>query len=480
MILCSNLKKLVKKVFLTSFILLTIACAKHNNLMMHDYEIKLADGSLLGDVNSDGKVNATDYILVRKHILNMSLLNSSNIKKADVNNDGKINSADYIAIRKIIINKVNTPISDVKVSSVSLNKTSVTLKNGDSINLAATISPSNATNKNVIWASDNTNVATVNKNGKVTIINPGEAVITVTTLDGNKTASCKIVAYDYYDIVLLWGQSNTTDNTKLLKGIDSDIIAHNVSYSRVTVDIPKDVAYEYLGLSNKLVDVSTNPKKFGEVAYYENGKLVSKTNNSENVQIYESTGTNMIPYFAKEYYEKTKHKVIFVLAASSGKPIHYFVPGYPTNLYNVMITKYKMAEKYITGNKYNKIVNRFYVVYQGETNVRVRDGYKENYQNIHKSLLKDLNLSFGAMVYMGVGTFEPNDSDLLKFREIQRQLVSESNTLIKGTDYVYEQLSKGNKSILCVKGNDIHLNSAGLSQVGRDIARTIYNSNLLK
>ena len=57
---------------------------------------------LKGDVNQDGKVNAKDYILIRKHILNTGLTGNS-LLMADVNQDGKINAKDYIAIRKIII-----------------------------------------------------------------------------------------------------------------------------------------------------------------------------------------------------------------------------------------------------------------------------------------------------------------------------------------------------------------------------------------
>ena len=77
------------------------------------------------------------------------------------------------------------------VESVSLDKTNITLTEGDSETLTATVSPSNATNKNVIWKSSNTSVATVN-NGKVTAIKAGTATITVTTDDGGKTATCQV------------------------------------------------------------------------------------------------------------------------------------------------------------------------------------------------------------------------------------------------------------------------------------------------
>ena len=65
--------------------------------------INKSDGTKKGDVNSDGKVTSTDYIMVRKHILKQTTLKGEIFKKADVTGDGKVTSLDYIAIRKIIL-----------------------------------------------------------------------------------------------------------------------------------------------------------------------------------------------------------------------------------------------------------------------------------------------------------------------------------------------------------------------------------------
>ena len=77
------------------------------------------------------------------------------------------------------------------VTGVSLNKSSVTLTEGESLTLTATVNPSNATNKNVSWKSSNASVATVS-DGKVTAVKAGSATITVTTEDGSKTATCSV------------------------------------------------------------------------------------------------------------------------------------------------------------------------------------------------------------------------------------------------------------------------------------------------
>ena len=82
--------------------------------------------------------------------------------------------------------------SDVKVKSVKLNVTSKELNEKETLQLKATIDPSNATNKNVTWKSSKASVAKVDANGKVTALKAGDTVITVTSKDGNKSASCKI------------------------------------------------------------------------------------------------------------------------------------------------------------------------------------------------------------------------------------------------------------------------------------------------
>lgn len=86
----------------------------------------------------------------------------------------------------------NSDIKTVAVESVSLDKTEAVLKEKETVKLNATVLPENADNKNVHFTSDNDAVATVDDNGLVTALSSGEAVITVITEDGKKTAKCKI------------------------------------------------------------------------------------------------------------------------------------------------------------------------------------------------------------------------------------------------------------------------------------------------
>lgn len=79
----------------------------------------------------------------------------------------------------------------VPVTGVALSQSSATLEVGETLILTATVSPDNASDKSVAWASDNTAVANVT-NGIVTAVGAGTANITVTTVDGDKTATCVV------------------------------------------------------------------------------------------------------------------------------------------------------------------------------------------------------------------------------------------------------------------------------------------------
>lgn len=89
---------------------------------------------------------------------------------------------------------VSVTLPKVKVSKLTLNRTSVSLtKKGQTYQLKATASPSNATTKSVTWKSSNTRVVTVNSAGRLTAVGNGSATITVTAKDGSKKkVTCKV------------------------------------------------------------------------------------------------------------------------------------------------------------------------------------------------------------------------------------------------------------------------------------------------
>lgn len=78
----------------------------------------------------------------------------------------------------------------IAVTSVSLDKNTLSIKKGESAILTATVKPSNATNQSVKWSTSNSNVTV--SNGEVTGKAVGTSVVTVTTDDGGYTAQCTV------------------------------------------------------------------------------------------------------------------------------------------------------------------------------------------------------------------------------------------------------------------------------------------------
>ena len=90
-------------------------------------------------------------------------------------------------------------LATVSVSGIELNKNETNLTVGGSETLTAILSPDDATDKTVTWSSDNTAVATVDENGKVTAVSAGTANITATATNGtdntsdDQTATCAVI-----------------------------------------------------------------------------------------------------------------------------------------------------------------------------------------------------------------------------------------------------------------------------------------------
>ena len=87
-------------------------------------------------------------------------------------------------------------VESIPVTGVSLSKDSATIniEESNSISITPTISPSNATNKNVVYSSSNSSVAKVSSTGKITGVFPGVAVITVKSAeDSSKKATIKVL-----------------------------------------------------------------------------------------------------------------------------------------------------------------------------------------------------------------------------------------------------------------------------------------------
>ena len=125
---------------------------------------------------------------------------SSNEEVATVDSQGKVTAlkegSTTITVTttngKEATCKVTVTKKPVPIESVSLNKTTLTLKTGVAETLVATINPSETTDDTTLtWKSSNEEVATVDSQGKVTALKAGSTTITVTTVNG-KEATCEV------------------------------------------------------------------------------------------------------------------------------------------------------------------------------------------------------------------------------------------------------------------------------------------------
>ena len=122
---------------------------------------------------------------------NVATVSSSGVVTAKAIGNATITATSQVDGTKSGTCTVTVSDSTVHVTGVSLNKNSTSLTVGDSETLTATVSPNNATNKNVTWTSSNTSVVSVS-NGTISAVATGSATITVTTTDGSYTATCTV------------------------------------------------------------------------------------------------------------------------------------------------------------------------------------------------------------------------------------------------------------------------------------------------
>ena len=105
----------------------------------------------------------------------------------------------------------------IPVQSVSLSSSTLTLNEGDSRTLTATVLPANATNKSVVWTVSPAGFATV-ANGTVTGTKAGSCTVTATA--GGKSASCTVTVAEVETAQLLY---DLPGETALTKGLDTGI-----------------------------------------------------------------------------------------------------------------------------------------------------------------------------------------------------------------------------------------------------------------
>lgn len=142
----------------------------------------------------------------------------------------------YGVIGTIDLTVKSEEIENVSVESVTLNKQTANIEEGDTLSLVASVLPEDVADKSVTWKSDNTSVATVDESGKVTAVKAGTATITATSkADTTKSASCKVTVTEKSIPDDTPGGGTVTDESKL--GTYRSDLAHK----RVSVHDPSVV-----------------------------------------------------------------------------------------------------------------------------------------------------------------------------------------------------------------------------------------------
>lgn len=120
---------------------------------------------------------------------------------------------------KVTVEEYNDPLvaimgeKTIAVTGVTLDREALELQlGGAEETLHAAVTPENATNRNVIWKSDNENVVTVGADGKLSAVSAGSATITVSTEDGGFTAACKVTVSKVADDLDISGFRFTVNN----------------------------------------------------------------------------------------------------------------------------------------------------------------------------------------------------------------------------------------------------------------------------
>ena len=212
-------------------------------------------------------------------------------------------------------------IKIIDVKNITLNKTSVELNVGETSDLVATITPSDATNKNISWSSSDNNIATV-ENGKITAKNPGSVTIEARS-NNNITATCKVnviskvesITIDKESYNLVKGKylvispvikpanaSNKeytiiSDNENVVKIVDGKLYGENVGEATITYTT-KD-SNKTAKVTIKVIEISENDLlTFDDsVKVDENNNLLSKVNPETKV----SAIKNKVVYNNEKY-----------------------------------------------------------------------------------------------------------------------------------------------------------------------------------
>ena len=170
----------------------------------------------------------------------------------------------------------------VKVSGITLSQSSLTMTlKGQTASLTATVTPDNATNKNITWSSSDSSIATVNANGTVTAIADGTADITATAADGSGvSAKCSVtvsIPNNITTISLEGGKSKILSiwNEDYVKDIDVSKVTFEYDNSNCVINV---LGYDLTPSSNTKMTIEALRRGSIIIKANYNGRVLKQWN----------------------------------------------------------------------------------------------------------------------------------------------------------------------------------------------------------
>ncbi|KJB89320.1 hypothetical protein AZ66_02580 [Paenibacillus sp. E194] len=241
-------------------------------------------------------------------------------KKENANNENKSSKESHSNDRdNSNSNGGNTDNHNVSVSGISINEKNVSLTTGESRQLTATVVPSNATNRKVMWQVEDgsTDVVTIDGTGLIIAISEGTKTIKAITEDGGKIDQISvIVTHPSLSFSVAKYEGQVIDPSAL---IDQAIISNSsyISIKEVKKSVYKKNHYEAMIVADKAMAQSKDPAgnyTYITVTLKDNQGAVIRDTAGISV-----TGSTYAPVFGSELSEPYKEGS-FVLKIDAGQP----------------------------------------------------------------------------------------------------------------------------------------------------------------
>ena len=202
-----------------------------------------------GAVSTEQKFSIEDATLIQKNVVGMTTFDEEQIKLYDLDKNGVITVVDSTLVQKLIVGLIKEPTAESTTEptteavtepttvpkpttipkSVKLDKSSITLGTTETYTLKTTVE--NGTLSQVSFTTDNSKVAGIDSNGKITAFGTGTATITAQTYNG-KTASCTVTVKKLADSIML-NKSNLTLGVGEQFDLNSSIPNNTAAYYRL-------------------------------------------------------------------------------------------------------------------------------------------------------------------------------------------------------------------------------------------------------